>query len=453
MLLRRLYKTDPSAYQRVMTSLRQDQLGVLASNWFMLARDTQIRPSACKPIWLRMAGRGEGKTRSAAEETLDIFEDWGDKARGILCSKTQADVRNVMVEGESGLKECARRRGYKIEYKSSLATVYHPAGGVLYMISSEKPDTARGYQSNWFWMDEISSWSNPIEVFDNIIMGWRLKDIPGGEPRGIITTTPKPNPIMFKLVNGEELRDLVTITHGRTADNMHNLAKGFRSVTSVYEGTRLGLQELDGQLLEGVGMVFHQDLIHDHRVRRSPQRLARKVVSVDPSIDNKESADAAGIVVVGCDDGAWIDREGYVFADYTIEQATFSQWARQAVRAYVDFDCDAIVAEVNQGGTGVREAIEVAAAEMSHQIGQYLEIPVYSVWARQSKKTRAEPVGALYEKGRIHHVGIFPELEKEMSSWIPGHSSPNRMDALVHGLTHLFFGDRQDVGDISGYWK
>lgn len=453
LLLRRLYRTDSKSFEELMASLPGRTLDALQDNWFMQARDSQIRPPDCKPIWLRMAGRGEGKTRSAAEETLDIFEDWGPAARGVLCSKTKGDVRKVMIEGESGLQACAQRRGYNLDYKKSLATVYHPAGGVMYLVSSETPDEARGLQSNWFWMDEISSWRNAMATFDNIYLGWRLKDAPEGQTRGIITTTPKPNPIMYKLTRDEIFREIVTVTHGRTADNADNLTEYYnKSVQAIYAGTRLGLQELDGILLDGVGMIFHQDLIHQFRVRRSPPNIARRVVAVDPSIDNKETSDEAGVVVVGCTGGDWIEREGFVYADRTIGQAKFSDWARRAVEAFVDFDCDCVVAEVNQGGSGVVEAIEVAAAEMSRRLGRYIEVPVRPVWAKLSKKARAEPIGALYERGRVHHVGIFPELEKEMSSWIPGYDSPNRMDALVHGLAHLFFGDSDAVGDISGYF-
>lgn len=435
---------------RAIDTLDREERDTILSCWQLWARDNQLRPQGSAPIWLRSAGRGEGKTRSAAEDTLDIMEDWGPAYRGILCSKTIGDVRDVMIQGESGLVACASRRGYTLKYHRSDALVKHPAGGVAYMCTSEKPDKPRGYQSNHFWGDEISSWQNPITTLDNIMFGWRLP-VPDGHPLATLTTTPKPNPIMFRLMKDPAWSHLVTISYGSTLDNRANLAPAtVAALEAVYKGTRLGRQELEGILLETIGAIVDQDTIHRHRVRQAPV-LGRKVVALDPSITAKDDSDEAGIVVVGSD--LQTPADAYLLDDQSLASATFGMWARKCVELFVAYDCDCVVAEVNQGGGGIAEAIQVAAAEVAKELGRdELIVPVRSVWARESKRARAEPVGALYERGRIHHVGYFEALERETTSWMPGMASPNRMDALVHGVAHLLLGDRDDVGPISSYW-
>lgn len=389
-----------------------------------------------------------GKTRLAAEEVLDICEDWGNKAKIIIASKTIGDVRKVMIGGESGLEACAMRRGYHIRYIPSHSMVYHPSGAVLYLVTAEKPNMARGLQCNYFWLDEISSWQNPIESFDNILMSWRLP-CPGGK-RGIITTTPKPNPITVRLV--KDMASSVTVTYGKTRDNYANLAPGtVEQLEDLYLGTRLGRQELEGELLDSAGAIVNQDMIHMHRSRIEPNYL-RKIVSLDPSITDKDDSDAAGIIVLGKDDQPVPD--AYVIADKTIGAASFSAWAKATVDAFLEYDCDCVVAEVNQGGGGIVEAIKAEADRVSKIVGYEVVVPVKPIWARQSKRARAEPVGALYERGRIHHIGYFPELEKELTTWMPGFgmASPNRLDALVHGVSHLLLGERE-IGPISAYLR
>lgn len=423
-----------------------DELETLLGCWQLHARPEQLRPADCKPIWLVNAGRGYGKTRLGAEDILDSCEDLGPDCKVILASKTIGDVRKVMIKGESGLEVCARRRGYEIKYVPSHSMVYHPSGAEMYLVTSEKPDLARGLQSNRAWLDEISSWQNAIETFDNIMFGWRLPC--AGGPTMVITTTPKPNPIMFRLMKSPELAELVTLTRGRTADNRDNLdPRTYSILASVFQGTRLGRQEMDGELLEGAGAIFDQDTIHRWRVNTTPE-LTRRVVSLDPSITAHADSDAAGILVLGS-----ADDEAYVLADYTLETATFGQWARQTVIAFIEHDCDCVIAEVNQGGGGIVEAIDIAARDISREIGREVIVPVRSVWARESKRARAEPVGALYERGRVHHVGHYTELEKEQTAWLPGMDSPNRMDALVHGVTHLLLGDKTEIGPLGSYFR
>ncbi len=244
----------------------------------------------------------------------------------------------------------------------------------------------------------------------------------------------------------------VTVTYGRTLDNRDNLDEDtVDTLLSVYEGTRFGRQELDGELLESFGALLDEDTIHQFRVSTPPE-LSRTIVSLDPSITATEESDAAGILVLGADDQE--TPHGYVLDDRTLESATFGQWAEASVKAFLDYDADYIVAEINQGGGGIEEAIQVAASHAAERLGlRELVVPVHTVWARKSKRARAEPVSALYERGRIHHVGVFKDLEKEWSGWMPGMESPNRMDACVHGFTNLLLGDRPEVGPISSYWS
>ena len=449
---RRLYNLrrthGQQVFQHALSQLTDSDLEDLLSCWQLYARDKQLRPANCKPIWLRSAGRGEGKTRCAAEDVLDTCEDWGPVAKGILASKTIGDVRKVMIEGESGLAKCAERRGYSIDYIANRGVVYHPSGAEMYLATSERPDQPRGLQCNFFWADEIASWMKAVETFNNIIFAWRLK-CPGGK-KGIVTTTPKPNPIMFLLMKDKTMSELVTVTKAWSRENAENLDPDTINVLeALFLGTKTGEQELKGELLDSFGAIIDQDTIHKNRVRGISE-LDRCIVSLDPSIDDKDDSDAAGIVVLGSDLHEF--PHAYLLADYTLDNATFSKWARQSVIAFLEWNADCVVAEVNQGGSGIREAIEVAAAEISEEIGREVIVPVRSVWAKESKKARAEPVGALYERGRIHHVGLFEHCEKELTTWLPGMPSPNRMDAIVHGATHLLLGDKPGVGPIGAYY-
>lgn len=451
--IRELREESLELYEIALEACQDHELEALLATWQLSAHRGQLRehaPEPDRPIWLVQAGRGFGKTRCASEYALDTCEDWGPAFRGILCNKTIGDVRDVMIDGASGLKACAERRGYSIKYIPSQSKVVHPCGGVFYLCSSEQPEKPRGYQSNFIWGDEIAAWRHAIQTFDNLMYGWRLP-VKGGRPLMCLTTTPRPNPIMFRLARDPVLKDQITITRGRTIDNQRNLdATTVAVLLSVYDGTRSGRQELDGELLETFGAVVEQDVIAEHRLAVAPE-LSRRVVALDPSITANEDSDAAGIVVVGSD-----DREaphGYLLDDRSLEQATFNMWARRSVEAFDDWNCDCIVAEVNQGGGGIREAIDVAAVQISQERGRTIIPPVRSIWAKESKKARAEPIGALYERGRIHHVGQFREAEKELTSWVPGMDSPNRMDALVHGFAHLLLGDKPEVGPISTYFS
>ncbi len=455
------------ALRKALSDLSPAFVRDLTKCWELYARPNQLRTPDCKPIWARICGRGEGKTRSASENQLNYAEDWGATLIGTLCSKTYSDVRDVMIEGESGMIACAERRGYKLRFDRSRGLLRHPNGACWYVATSEKPDGSRGYQSNSMWFDEIAAWpiNTAIDTLDNLMMGWRLptppckvceskhpKTCPHCDEHGNqfpiidITTTPKPCPVMFKIMRDEVFSQQVTAVGGKTSDNEANLNPiAYRANMALYEGTRKGRQELDGELLDIIGPMIDQDTVHDHRVKRAPE-MDRIVVALDPCVTAKDTSDAAGIVVVGMRGD-----DAFILEDSTLETATYKQWGAATVEAFDRWNADAVVAEINQGGTGIVEQIEASAEALSEVLGREVIVPVHPVWATSGKKARAEPIGALYERGRIHHVGHFKLLEKEITGWIPGMPSPDRMDALVWGVWHLLLSDSAVAGPLSRY--
>ena len=421
----------------------------LLACWQLHARTPQLRPREDgKPIWLFVAGRGSGKTRAAAEDELDAAEDRGASFVGQLVSKTFSDVKDVQIEGVSGLRACAQRRGYPLEFRHGDQLVVHPNGATWKMFSAEKPDKPRGYACNSVWMDEIAAWpeTKAIECFDNVMFAWRTM----GWARMTITTTPRPNPIMFRLLHSEALKNRIAITRDTTHSNRANLnPDSYAAMCELYTGTSVGRQELLGELLELTGPIVSQDTIHAHRVRHAPD-LGEIIVSVDPAVTSKRDSDATGIIVVGKD--MLRPAHAYVLDDRTQQRASWSTWGLAVVRAFDEWGANKVVAEVNQGGEGIEEQIKRSAEHYSQEVGREVIVPVSNVWAKQSKKARAEPVGALYERGRVHHVGELRQLEKEITTWVPGLASPDRMDALVHGVWHLLLADLgTKLGPIARY--
>lgn len=429
---------DPARVASILGSMSTDDIEDVSRCWQTYARPLQLRPDDCNAIWVNSSGRGTGKTRAGSEDCLDTCEDWGPRMQGAIISKSVGDVRDVMIEGVSGLQACAQRRGYEVRYIANKSLVEHPSGAVLHVMSAESPEFGRGPNLNWFWADELGAWpKGALARFKAFLFAWRLATpTKSRKPVGLITLTPKQNEITRWLLKSKEMQRKITITREPTIANRANIE--IDDLLDIFEGTNIGRQELEGILLDDDGALISLDTIARYRQPEVPEHVTRRVVSLDPSITANEDSDAAGIVVVSADQyEAWLE------ADYTIGKATFAMWARQAVMAYVVHDCEAIVAEINQGGGGILEAIEIAAKEIGDEMGRDLVVPVRPVWAQKSKKARAEPVGALYERGRVHHVGVFHELETEYTTWVPGAKSPNRMDAAVHGITHLLLGEKQ----------
>lgn len=397
------------------------QAGAGAYVWPTWARPEQRLPSGHWRYWLVKAGRGWGKTRTGVEAVRAWAEDY---EYINLIGATADDARDIMIEGESGILACCPKDN-RPEYKKSDRQLIWPSGAKSLIFTADEPDRLRGKQHEKLWADELAAWRYPKAAWDQAMLGLRL----GDNPQAVITTTPRAIPIVRSLMADP----LTVISGGSTYDNAANLAPGFlHEIIRQYEGTRLGRQELLAEILEdNPGALWKRAELEQHRVVKMPE-LVRIVVAIDPSATSKETSDEAGIVAAGLG----IDGHGYPFDDLTL-RGTPLQWARQAVTAYHTHKADRIVAEVNNGGEMVELTIRVVDPDVAYK-------PVH---ASRGKQTRAEPVAALYEQGRVHHVGALPQLEDELCQWEPGMASPNRLDALVWALSELMLetGERQDI--------
>ena len=424
------------ALHEALGDLEPDDLADLLACWELSAHPAQVRPEGVLD-WMIMAGRGFGKTRAGAEDTLNTAEEWGPNFRGLLASKTyQRDIVGVMLRGEAGLNACAERRGYTLNYVATEARVYFPAGGYATMISADNPEAYRGQEINFAWADEIAKWQKPVYAWRNIIASKRAK-IQQAPTRTIVTTTPKRgSAIVLALLNNPRFH----VTKGRTLDNVANLDAGaVQQMIDDMGGTSFGRQELDGEFNQGAGAMTSQAALDKHRVPSAP-RLARRIVTFDPAITDKEDSDDHGILAMGTD----FDRpqNAYLLEDRTLAQGSPEAAARAVVELAIEWDAHAIVAELNQGGDWIKSMLRVAMELISVEKGRNVFFPIVGVWAKQAKEVRAEPVGALCDLGRARCAGTHREAERELSTWIPGMPSPNRLDAFVHGATHLLLGQR-----------
>lgn len=388
---------------------RAEMDSLLATAYWPQARPNQRPPLGEWRIWLLLAGRGFGKTRT--------IKEWADHrakaqagSRGAIVGATAADVRDILVDGPSGFLAGDNPP----HYEPSKRRLTWPNGSTALLMSADEPERFRGPQYHWAIADELAAWRRP-ESWDLLMMGLRL----GSDPRIAVATTPKPTPIIRALLKDPTCH----VTRGSTYDNRANLAPAFFSqIINRYEGTRLGRQELNAEVLDDVeGALWTYAMLDRNRVRESPE-LVRVVVGVDPKA-SAEADSETGIIVAGM--GA--DGHGYIIGDSSINE-TPEQWARAVVGAYRTHRADRIIAEANQGGDMVTSVLRTVDKHLS----------ITPVWASRGKQTRAEPIASLYEQGRVHHVGAFPALEEQMCNWVPGMPSPDRMDALVWALTALF---------------
>jgi predicted phage terminase large subunit-like protein len=393
----------------------------LENSWPAVARPNQLRPPGdWWQIWLLLAGRGFGKTRTLAEWVCEQAAS-GQASRIALVAATAADARDVLVEGESGILAVAPPWCRPI-YEPSKRRLTWPNGVIATTFSAEEPDRLRGPQHDAAVCDELASWSHP-ETWDMLQFGLRL----GRKPRCLIATTPRPTKLLRELL-AREGHDVV-VTRGSSYDNKANLAPAFfAQIVKKYEGTRLGRQELNAELLEDTpGALWSQGLIDGTRISAAPE-LTRIVVAIDPAATSGEDADETGVVVVGQDK----DGQGYVLADCS-GRYTPIEWARIAISAYRTHHADRIVAERNNGGDMVEATLRMVDQN----------VPVTTVWASRGKVTRAEPISALYEQGRMHHVGTFPQLEDQLTNFTSDFDreaagySPDRLDAMVWAATEL----------------
>jgi len=403
----------------VLTGLSEREAAHLLHDWSLWARDKQLPPAGDWRVWLILAGRGFGKTRTGAEWVRGLAVS-GRAGRLALVGETAADARDVMVEGESGLLACcppwARPR-----YEPSRRRVTWPNGAVATCFSADDPDQLRGPQFDAAWADEIAKWRHEA-AWDNLMLGLRL----GADPRCVATTTPKPRRWLTRLMADPR----TTVTRGATRENAANLAPAFlEQILARYDGTRLGRQEIEGEYLTDTpGALWTRAMVEAVRVSAAAvPELARIVVAVDPAVTSGEASDETGIVVAGRDGagGFWVleDLSARVSPDL---------WARTAVAAFSRHRADAVVCEVNQGGDLVVATLRTVDPTL----------PVRAVRASRGKRLRAEPVAALYEQRRVRHAGAFAALEDQMTGYTgaAGEPSPDRLDALVWALSDLMSG-------------
>jgi predicted phage terminase large subunit-like protein len=369
-------------------------------------------------------GRGAGKTRSGAEWIRQRVLS-GSSGRIALVAQTPADVRDVMVEGESGILTISPPWDMPV-YEPSKRRLTWANGAFALAFSSYEPDRLRGPQFDTAWCDELASWKYGRETWDNLMFTLRL----GRHPRVAVTTTPKP----IKLVRDLMARTDCVVSRGSTYDNMANLPQQFfQTIMNQYEGTSLGRQEIYAEVMdEAEGALWSRDWLDLYRVSTAPDSLNRIIVAIDPAVTSHDQSDETGIVAVGLGENDNI----YVLDDLS-GRYTPDGWARAAIGLYDKLRADLIVGEVNNGGDMVEYTLRTVSST----------IPYKAVHASRGKKARAEPVAALYEQGKVHHVGSFPDLEDQMCTWEPLSSdgSPDRMDALVWAASELVQTGRPNV--------
>lgn len=386
-------------------------------SWSFWARPKQLAPEGAWLWWLILAGRGFGKTRTGAEWVMHRARH-GPYFPIALVGQTKADVRDTMIEVGEGSILRNSLPDFRPAYQPSKRRVVWPNGVIGTVFSGDEPDQLRGPQHGSAWVDELAKMKYPTETMDNLEMGLRL----GADPRGVITTTPRPIRVIKALLKDPD----VHVTRGSSYENISNLSPRFiRRIIGKYEGTTLGRQELHAEVLDEVpGALWRRALVERYRVAEPPP-LRRVVVGVDPG---------AGYGIVGA--GVGEDGHGYVLKDLSGTGGT--QWPRKAVLCYHLLEADRIVAEKNFGGDMVEMTLRAIDGRL----------PVTVVTASRGKLVRAEPVAALYEKGRVHHVGTLTALEDEMVTWTPEAAwSPHRMDALVWALTEVML---RGGGEVAG---
>lgn len=418
----------PDQLAKALESLTEEEAADLLHDWRFTARPEQLAPDGVWQVWAYIAGRGAGKTRSGAEWVREKVK--GGCSRIALIAPTAGDARDVMVEGDSGLLSVCWAGDRDHKGNVTGRPVYEPSkrrltwanGAIATTYSADEPDRLRGPQHDAGWCDEIAAWNYAQEAWDMFMFGLRL----GTDPQGMVTTTPRPIPLLRQIMAASTS----VVTRGSTYSNRANLAPSFLDkIVTRYEGTRLGRQELEGELLEDfAGALWTRAMIDQAKAGTRLPDMQRVVVAIDPSgtAGEEDDGDSVGIVVAG----KGVDGNAYVLADRTCKLSP-AAWSKRAVHAAAEFGADRIVAERNYGGAMVEAVIRTAGAS----------VPYKEVTATRGKVVRAEPIAALYEQGRVKHVAGLEAMEDQMcafsSEGYMGEGSPDRADALVWALTEL----------------
>ena len=421
---------------QITRNLSKAEASAMASycSWMESARLKQLPPEGDWNIWLILAGRGWGKTRTGAQDIVS----YAMQNAGTICAvvaPTLGDLRRTCIEGPSGVISCLPKECILGETKSGWnsqtgeITLWN--GSKIIGFSADTPDRLRGPQYHRVWCDELAAWRYE-EAFDQLLFGLRL----GDRPQMVITTTPRPTRMIKGLVSRVD-QDVV-MTSGSTFENVDNLAQSaLTTFRERYEGTRLGRQELYAEVLTDIeGALWTFAMIDQARIEANQEipEMAEIVVGVDPAVTAHENSDETGIVVA-CRDA---EQNFYVIDDRSGVMSP-EAWARTAIDCYHEYEADRIVCEVNQGGDLVTKLIKDIDPM----------IPVRAVRATRGKMLRAEPIAALYEQGRAFHLGAFSQLEDQMTSFDgkSGKKSPDRLDALVWAITEL----SESSGTV--YWR
>ncbi|WP_379923179.1 DNA-packaging protein [Erythrobacter sp. R86502] len=411
-------------------ALNQDEKNTFPYLWEYTARPEQLPPDGEWRIWMIMAGRGFGKTRSGAE-WVRMIADANPSARIALISSSLAEARAVMVEGESGLM-AVYRPDQRPHFEPSLHRIRFRSGAQAQLFSAAEPEGLRGPQHSHAWCDEIGKWplahDRATRCWENLLLGLRL----GPEPRIAVTTTPRAVPLVQRLVKQAAQSVDVVISQGRTDQNIGCLPDRFmQAITDEFANTQLARQEIDGELLEDVeGALWTRSMLEQAREHGPVALAVRVVVAVDPPAS--ATGDECGIIVGSLGE----DGIARVLADCSVSGATPAQWAMRVADAAQEWRADRVIAEANQGGAMVESVLRAADQAL----------PVRLVHASRGKVARAEPVAALYAAGRVRHVGMFARLEDQLCGLLVGGgyagpgSSPDRADAAVWALTELLLG-------------
>lgn len=403
----------------------------LYSDWIhKTSRPEQVTPPGDWDVWLILAGRGWGKTLTGAMDAL-LYALKNPESQVAVVTPTFGDIRRVAFGGVSGMlkhlpRECLMS-GRGQGYNATASEIRLFNGSKIMGFSATEPDRLRGPQFHRAWCDELAAWQYP-DTFDQLQFGLRL----GDKPQCVITTTPKPTPLIRSLIK----RTNICVTRGSTFENAANLApSALAMLEEKYANTRLGRQELYAEIIDDIeGALWSHSMIEDHRVTEAPE-MQRIVVSIDPAVTSGENSDETGIII----SGRGVDNRYYVIDDISGRMSP-DAWAQKAVNAYHEHDADKIVAEVNNGGDLVERLIRTVESG----------VPYKAIRSSRGKLLRAEPISALYEQGKVSHLGVFSELEQQMCGYTPETAkSPDRLDALVFGITELSASSGQAMWRVS----